>query len=104
MKNILWLLLWLIPSISLAEIKNLEIPLEMEKFKVEFYQTTQKGLITPVGCSQCKEQRYHFGSDIKIIRANQTISIETFISDYWNAKYPTIFLTLDQSNVVKVVY
>lgn len=83
--------------------KALDIAIEMEKFKAEYYSTTDKGIITVTGCSQCKGvDTYTFKGDVKILKKGKPINLDVFIKDYWNAEYPTIFLD-PKTKLIKLI-
>lgn len=84
--------------------KHQDSALETNGVKVEYYETSKRGIIRPIGCSLCILKIYHFTSDIKIKKDNQPITLEAFMSDYWNAKYPTLFIDLKTNKVLRVSY
>jgi hypothetical protein len=91
-------------STSAFGAQALDIALEMNSFKAEYYATSQQGIIKVSGCNQCDENIYHFDHTVKIVKNNQPISIDLFIKDYWNAEYPTIFLDPATKSIILIAY
>jgi hypothetical protein len=91
-------------STSAFGAKALDIALEMNSFKAEYYATSKQGIIKVSGCNQCEEKIYRFDDTVKIVKNNQPISIDIFIKDYWNAEYPTIFLDPATKSIILIAY
>lgn len=104
MKTLLALTLGLLCSTSVFAIETLDIALEAKSLKLEFYETTQRGIIRLKGCSRCEKDFYDFEKKPSIIKNGQSISFEAFQNDFWNAQYPTIFLDKTNQLVIKVIY
>ncbi len=78
--------------------------LETGGIKVEFFELTNKGIIHVYDCDQCLNKFYTFDDQPRIKRQGRYIPFEEFMTDYWNAKYPTIFLDKKSRSVLKVSY
>jgi hypothetical protein len=87
-----------------SEITSLEIALETEKLKAEYYETSGRGKLTLIGCKRCEETVYEFEEAPLIFKKHQPITIEAFMQDYWNADYPTVFINLDKTKVLRISY
>ncbi len=72
--------------------------------KVEYFDSTKKGIIQVFKCSQCTKKYYEFLKEPKIIKSGKSISLKEFMQDYWNAKFPTLILERESKLVLKVVY
>ena len=103
MKYILLTLICLC-SISTYAVRDIEVPLEMDSFQVEYRDISKTGTIRVKNCHRCKQDIYEFNETIKIIRNNQSITINELLKDYWNAKHPTVFLNLNDAAVVRISY
>lgn len=103
MKSLLLIALTLlsVPAISATA---LDIAYEMDAFKAEYSQASKKGSITPLGCNQCDTNVYYFDNNVKILKSEQEISVNEFITDYWNAQYPTIFLNPKTKLIILIAY
>ncbi|GAA6135882.1 hypothetical protein NBRC116188_26720 [Oceaniserpentilla sp. 4NH20-0058] len=99
------LLLCLFTSILHAEtLKHKTSALETNGIKVEFFSSSNYGVITPIGCSYCLQKTYKFYSDININKKGKTTTLQSLLAEYSRAKYPTIFINLDSNVVYKLNY
>lgn len=102
------ILLCLIGALSLTlnsyAAKYLEIAVETNGIKVEFFESSNRGLIHVKDCSQCKQKYYTFTNKPIIKRFGRIVSFETFLTDYWNAEDPTLFLDPDSLSVLRINY
>lgn len=103
MKLILISLLLFVSSAS-AKIITLDIALEMESFDVEYSEISKTGLIRVVDCSVCTQKIYTFDDKIIIKKQGNIITLEEFMQDYWNAKYPTLFADKDNLSIMRLIY
>ena len=87
-----------------SEIRTLDIALEMDSISVEYSDISKQGLIRVVSCPNCLEKTYSFSDDIKIVKNGKEIKLEVFLKEYWSIKFPTIFLSKQTSNAVKIAY
>lgn len=98
------LLLSLNTQAQAEAVEHSDSALETNGIKVEYFESSKKGIIRPSGCSQCLLEFYNFKKDIKIIKNGKSIQLPEFMNDYWNAKYPTIFIDLKTNEVKRVNY
>ncbi len=82
----------------------LDVAREMDSIKVEYYQTSNKGLVRVKGCNQCSKEVYTFTQKPLITRSGQTIPFEEFMQEYWKAEYPTILLDIKTRSVISIHY
>lgn len=104
MKPIIYLAIYFLLSSNLHAANEPDTAMETSGIKVEFLETSQKGIIYVYGCDQCTKKYYTFTDKPRIKRKGQYISFEEFMNDYWNAKYPTLFLDKRTQSVLKVLY
>lgn len=102
--KIIFLILTMISNISFAQIISLEIAVETRGIRVEYSDVSQRGFIYPIKCDSCTKKAYEFKGPIKVKKKNQPISFTAFLSDYSNAKYPTLFLNPETLDVLRVSY
>lgn len=103
MKLILISLLLFVSSAS-AIVITLDIALEMESFDVEYSEISKTGLIRVVDCSDCTKKIYTFDDNIIIKKQGNIITLEEFMQDYWNAKYPALFANKDDLSIMRITY
>ncbi len=105
MKTIQLLILsFLIINISQAEMISLEIARETQGIKVEYIESTDRGIVRVKNCELCTKDFYTFHNKPVIKRIGELITFETFLTDYWNAKFPTLFLDPKTLAVVRIEY
>ena len=85
-------------------VKALDIAVEATSIKLEYIESSNRGIIYPKQCEQCTQSYYEFTQAPKIIKNEKSISFENFLEDYWNAKYTTLLLDKKSLAVLKVVY
>jgi hypothetical protein len=94
MKNIILSIMLFIPSLVLA-VTDLEVPLEMNAFQIEFSDLSKTGIIRVSECHRCKDKIYKFDETIEIKREGNVITIEELLNEHLKVKYPTIFLKIN---------
>lgn len=104
MKTIITLLALTLCSLSVAKIKTLDIAVEMASLKAEYFETSNRGIISVYGCNQCKKKSYEFTEKPKITKNGKPVSLDFFLKDYRNAKFPTLLLNKTDSSVLKIIY
>lgn len=82
----------------------LNIAVEAKSIRVEYIESSKRGVIYVYSCNQCKQRQYYFDKAPTILRSGKSISFRTFLKDYWNAKIPTLVLDPYSKTVLKVVY
>jgi hypothetical protein len=82
----------------------IDIPIEMDGFKIEFFETSNRGIISVIGCDSCDEKIYEFKSSIDIFKQGKKISLNVFLKDYWNSDNPTIFLDPKSGYAIRIIY
>ncbi len=85
-------------------VKTLDIAVEATSIKLEYIESSNRGIIYPKNCEQCAKSYYEFTQIPKIIKNGKSISFDYFLKDYWNAKYTTLLLDKKSLSVLKVVY
>ncbi len=104
MKLIICLFICFYFSASASAATALDIALEPQSIKVEYMDSSNSGIIYVKDCEQCTKPFYSFKQKPKIIKQGKEISFETFMTDYWNARFPTLFLNIKSQAVMRVVY
>ncbi len=104
MKLMICLFTCLYFSASANAATALDIALEPQSIKVEYMDSSSSGIIYVKGCDQCAKPFYSFKQKPKIIKQGKEISFESFMEDYWNARFPTLFLNIKSQAVMRVVY
>lgn len=104
MKNISLVLTVFFSSLSFSAVEDLETPLEMNSFLIEFREASKTGVIRVKGCNRCKQEFYEFNEDVVITRQGQIISIDILLNEYWDVKYPTIFLKANGTKATRISY
>ena len=100
----LFILSFLVINISQAEIISLEIARETLSIKIEYIESSNRGLVHPKGCSLCTKDFYKFSKPPIINKKGKVISFDEFLADYWNAEYPTLFLDPKSLSVLRINY
>jgi hypothetical protein len=103
MKYLITLLLVLFFQNCFA-VQTLDIAVEATSIKVEYIASSNRGIIYPHNCEQCDQDYYDFSQSPTIIKSGKKISFNSFMKDYWNAKFPTLLLDKKTKSVLKVVY
>lgn len=82
-----------------------DIALEVESVKVEYYSSSDRGLVYVYGCSQCKSTKYYKFEQKPIIKKQgKIIPFEVFLKEYRDAKEPTVFLNKQTHSVLRINY
>ncbi len=89
---------------SYAKVKTNDIALETTSIKVEYVESSNRGIIYPKGCEQCDQSYYEFSKLPIITKAGKEISFTSFMKDYWNAKFPALLVDKETKTVLEVVY
>lgn len=87
-----------------AKIISLEGAVETESIKVEYFDTTKRGIVRVKGCEQCKEAYYSFKKQPTIIKNGRVILFDYFLTDFRSAKNPTLFLDPKDQSVLRIKY
>jgi len=66
--------------------------LEVVKIKVEYYDTSNRGIVRVINCTRCSKKIYKFNTPPVIKKNGKVISIENFISEHQKAITATLFL------------
>jgi len=103
MKSLLFIALTLITSSSFAA-KVLDHPYEMESFKIEYINSSKRGVITAIGCTYCDKTTYEFKGDIEVINKGKKVPLNKLLKEYSNANYPTIFIDPKSGYAIRIVY
>ncbi|MEY8203681.1 MAG: hypothetical protein RPR40_01290 [Bermanella sp.] len=104
MKYLLFLLWALSASQSGQAAQFLDLAIETNGIRVEYIESSQRGIVYVKDCSQCTKDYYTFTSKPVIKRGGKVIDFPVFLSDYWNAKYPTLFLDPKTLSVLRINY
>ncbi len=84
--------------------RALDVARETDSIKVEYYQTSNSGLVRVKGCNQCTKEMYTFTKKPLITRSGQAIPFEEFMQEYWQAEYPTLLLDIETLSVLSIHY
>lgn len=82
----------------------LELAVETLGIRVEYIESTNKGLVYVKKCSQCTKEFYSFSKLPTIKKNGKVIPFKTFLTDYWNGKSPTLFLDPKSLSVLRINY
>ena len=84
---------------------TLDVALEVDHIKIEYYSTSNSGLLYVYGCSQCKGKKYYsFDKKPIIKKQGKIIPFETFLKEYRDAEEPTVFLDKKSLTVLRINY
>lgn len=87
-----------------ADVKTLDIALEIKSFKAEYNDIKKTGTLHVNGCQQCDSSFYTFTEQTRVFRKGKEITLPEFMDDYWNAKYSAIFLDKQTLIISKINY
>ncbi|MEY8205688.1 MAG: hypothetical protein RPR40_11555 [Bermanella sp.] len=104
MKYLLFLLWVLSASQGGQAAQFLDIAIETNGIRVEYIESSKRGLVHIKGCNQCKQKYYSFSKEPIINKSGKIISFDEFLTDYWNAEYPTLFLDPKSLSVLRINY
>ncbi len=82
----------------------LELAVETNGIRVEYIESSNRGLVHVKDCSQCTKKYYTFSEKPIINRLGRIISFDDFLTDYWNAEDPTLFLDPESLSVLRINY
>ncbi len=82
----------------------LELAVETNGIRVEYIESSNRGLVHVKDCSQCQQKYYTFSKKPIINRFGKLISFDEFLTDYWNAEYPTLLLDPKSLSVLRINY
>ncbi len=85
-------------------VRAISTALEATSLKLVYSDISQSGTVKLFGCSQCKSSVYSFPRPPIIIKEGNTVPFSFFVKNYWKAKYPTIFLDMNTSHVLQIIY
>lgn len=95
---------WCCSPIIQADTPALDTAVETGGIRVEFNTASNLGRVHVLRCEQCSKTNYLFNDKPEIIKHGNVISFERFMTDFWNAKYPTLILDIKTLTVLKIVY
>lgn len=84
------MILGLVPITHSAQ--SVPIILEVVNIKVEYYDTTNRGIVRVINCTRCSKKIYKFSPPPVIKKNGKVISIENFMSEHQEAITATLFL------------
>jgi len=87
-----------------AQLIVLELAVETNGIRVEYIESSNRGLIYVKNCSHCKQKNYTFSKKPIIKKYGRIISFDEFLTDYWKAEYPTLFLDPESLSVLRINY
>jgi len=82
----------------------LELAVETNGIRVEYIESSNRGLVHIKDCNQCEKKYYSFSKKPIINKYGKIISFDEFLTDYWNAEYPTLFLDPESLSVLRINY
>jgi hypothetical protein len=95
---------WTVLQSVQAEVISLEEAVETSGIKVEYIASSERGIIHVTDCEQCPKPYYTFTGQPIIKKAGVTVTFEYFLTDYWNARYPTLLLDPKTLEVLRINY
>lgn len=104
MKLIHFLIFCILYSSNLYAESTVDTALETSGIRVEYFESSRKGVVYVKGCEQCSQKFYKFSDEPRVKRKGKYISFEEFMTDYRNAEHPTIFLDKRTRSVRKILY
>jgi len=104
MKFFIGLILFSVLSATSHGVTALDTAIEVGSIKVEYYDTSNTGVIHVYQCDSCTQSIYKFSTPPKVIRSGKVIDFKVFMNDYWNAKFPTLLLDNESLSILQVVY
>jgi len=102
--KLLFLFILLFSAHSQGAVKALSLAVEPTSIRVEYIESTNRGIIYVYGCPQCSSSRYSFSIPPRIHKQGKAYPFKAFLTDYWREKYPTLILDPDTQAVLSVVY
>ena len=104
MKYLLCVFCILVISQTSFGAQYLELAVETNGIRVEYIESSNRGLVHIKDCSQCEKKYYSFSKKPTINKYGKIISFDEFLTDYWNAEYPTLFLDPKSLSVLRINY
>jgi len=104
MKYLLCVFCILVISQTSFGAQYLELAVETNGIRVEYIESSNRGLVHIKDCSQCEKKYYSFSKKPTINKYGKIISFDEFLTDYWNAEYPTLFLDPKSQSVLRINY
>jgi hypothetical protein len=95
---------WYTSQIVQAELISLEEAVETNRIKVEYIASSERGIIHVTGCDSCTKSYYTFTGQPIILKAGTIVKFDYFLTDYWNARYPTLLLDPKTLEVLRIIY
>jgi hypothetical protein len=95
---------WYIPQSVQAKLISLEKAVETNGIKVEYIASSERGIIHVTDCERCTKPYYTFTGQPTILKAGTTVKFDYFLTDYWNARYPTLLLDPKTLEVLRIIY
>ena len=104
MKSLIIVILCLTALVTHANPPVNVIGYEVASLKVEYFESLNSGIITPIGCTQCPKKTYRFDSNIKIFDGKTPVSLADFMANYWNINVPFIAVDQTTQKVIEIGY
>jgi len=104
MSRFLLLVVTLFYGLNSHAVRATSMALEATSLKLVYSDISQSGTVKLYGCGQCKVSTYSFSSPPAVLKKGKAVPFSFFITDYWNAKYPTILVDMNTSNVLQITY
>lgn len=95
---------YLFSTTAFSDVDIKEIGYEASGIKVEYYESSNSGIVIPIDCPNCDAKQYTFSGKPTIKKSGGYIRFSDFMNEYWNVEYPTIFLNLESKKVTRIVY
>ena len=77
---------------------------EANSLKLAYSEISQAGTIRLFGCSRCDKSVFSFTTPPNILKQGNSVPFSFFLKDYWNAKYPTLFVDKNTAQVIQITY
>ncbi len=91
-------------SLNSFSAQFIELAVETNRIKVEYFESSKKGKIHVKNCSHCEQPYYTFTNKPIIKKFGKIISFDEFLTDYWNVEDSTLFLDPVSLSVLRINY
>lgn len=103
-KKIQIAILFIATTFSVYSLASREIPIEPKSIKVEYYETSNRGVIYVYECEHCIKKQYEYKGKIPIVKRGVKISFDQFMKEYNSIEYPALMISPQSGLIVRVTY
>ncbi|EAT11136.1 hypothetical protein HF888_04130 [Bermanella marisrubri] len=87
-------------SAGLANAKSMEI----KSIVVEYYESTNSGIIRIPDCKRCDFDFYEFDNTLEVKKDRKKGSIKDLSKEYWKVNFYTVFIKPNSNKVLRIYY